>query len=401
MMRILFVGFPYSVHAARWVSLLADQGFELHFFPSQDNDYIHPDFRNIVFWLIHNQSRATHLHPSVTLMGAWSFKSIGKLIERSSYTRHLWLKMVIEVVKPDIVHSMEFQHAGYLTLQAYNASNGIFPPWIASNWGCDIHLYGRLPEHKERVTDILSLCSYYSCECNRDIALAKGLGLRGIPLPVVPNSGGLDMRKVLQHRSPGLTSDRRIIVVKGYHRHLHRAQVALRALEICADTLKGYTIKVFSPYPREIIEVQAELITQETGIDIELLSELSHDEMLKLHGSARMSISLSISDGICTSLLEAMAMGSFPIQSWTACANEWVEDGITAALVHPEDSLPLSNRIREILLDDKLVNSAAELNLRTIEERADKSKIKQIVIDSYYHRVFQETQGKSHVEKIV
>ncbi|MBX9726820.1 MAG: hypothetical protein K2X09_06105, partial [Rickettsiales bacterium] len=31
--KILFVGMVDSPHAARWINLIADQGWELHFFP--------------------------------------------------------------------------------------------------------------------------------------------------------------------------------------------------------------------------------------------------------------------------------------------------------------------------------------------------------------------------------
>ena len=57
--------------------------------------------------------------------------------------------------------------------------------------------------------------------------------------------------------------------------------------------------------------------------------------MLRLHGRARVSIAISIGDGISTALLEAMAMGSFPIQTCTACADEWIIDGKSGFIVQP------------------------------------------------------------------
>ncbi len=58
----------------------------------------------------------------------------------------------------------------------------------------------------------------------------------------------------------------------------------------------------------------------------------SHHDILQKHGQARISIGLSIGDAISTSLLEAIVMGSFPIQSWTSCADEWIVDGKTGIL---------------------------------------------------------------------
>src|SRR3974390_2984000 len=85
-MRVLFVGFPYSVHAARWTSLVADQGWALHFFPSQDNDYIHPDFRNIAFWSGFSRRRPSHSHQSVRMIGFWPFET-GQIMARKLLSR--------------------------------------------------------------------------------------------------------------------------------------------------------------------------------------------------------------------------------------------------------------------------------------------------------------------------
>ena len=401
-MRILFVGFPYSVHAARWTSLVAQEGWDLHFFPSQDNNYIHPGFRNISVWSGYSRHRPRQCHDSLRMVGLWPFATNEAVVRRllpllgpSWFDRAEWLAWVIRMIEPDIVHSLEFQHAGYLAYTAKHRSNRPFPTWIATNWGCDIHFYGRFAEHRVKITEILRECDYYSCECERDIALARQLGLRGVALPVLPNSGGLDLDDAASLRQPGPSSTRRIIAVKGYHRHLHRAQVALRALAICADVLHDYTIRVYSPETEELIEIQAELIAAETGLVIELMPPVSHDEMLRLHGSARISISLSLSDGICTSMLEAMVMGSFPIQSNTACANEWVEDGVTAFLVPPEDPHTIADRIRQAIACDRLIDQAAALNSAMAEKRLDRSQIKRVAVEEFYQRVFAERCRRS------
>jgi glycosyltransferase involved in cell wall biosynthesis len=178
-----------------------------------------------------------------------------------------------------------------------------------------------------------------------------------------------------------------VIAVKGYHAKMHRAQVALRAIEMCADILGGYRIKVYSPLPRHMTELQARSIAQSTGLEIELMSLVPHDEMLELHGQARVSISLSISDGLCTSFAEAIAMGSFPIQSATACGDEWIEDGVSGFLVPPEEPEIIADRLRRAVLDDALVDRAAAINSQTVAARLDRRRIREIAIRDYYHYV--------------
>jgi glycosyltransferase involved in cell wall biosynthesis len=107
---------------------------------------------------------------------------------------------------------------------------------------------------------------------------------------------------------------------------------------------------------------------------------------LRWYGRARLYIGLSISDAISTSLLEAMVMGTFPIQSCTACADEWIEDGKTGFIVHPEDTDIIELLIRRALLEDELVDQAAEQNLLVVKERLDQKLIRS-QIATFYEQV--------------
>ena len=132
------------------------------------------------------------------------------------------------------------------------------------------------------------------------------------------------------------------------------------------------------------MEIAAELFAIETGIELEILPEnTKHEDILRYHGLARISIGLSISDAISTSVLEAMAMGSFPIQSWTSTAGEWFEDGKSGLLVPPEDPEVVAEALKRALTDDELVDSAYEINWNTVKERLDYDLLKEKTINSY------------------
>jgi hypothetical protein len=79
---------------------------------------------------------------------------------------------LIKEFRPDIVHSLEIQHAGYMTQMAQKNMQHDFPLWIATNWGADIHYFGNMPEHAAKIRDVLESCDYYSCETQRDVLLA-------------------------------------------------------------------------------------------------------------------------------------------------------------------------------------------------------------------------------------
>jgi hypothetical protein len=297
--------------------------------------------------------------------------------------------MLINIAAPDIIHSLEFQHSAYLTLpviQKERKRGKETPKWIATNWGSDVYLFGRLAEHRERVRRVLEQCDFYSCECERDVKLAQELGLKGKILPVFPNTGGFDLKHAETLRQPGPTSLRRTILLKGYQHWAGRALVGLRALARCVELLKTgrYQVAIYSASPE--VKIAAELFEQETGIITELIPTSTHDEMLRWYGRTRLYIGLSISDAISTSLLEAMVMGAFPIQSCTACADEWIEDGKTGFIVPPEDTDIIEKFIRRALLDDELVDHAAEVNAQTARERLDQTLIRQKVT-AFYEQV--------------
>ncbi len=81
-------------------------------------------------------------------------------------------------------------------------------------------------------------------------------------------------------------------------------------------------------------------------------------------------------DGISQSFLEALLMGSFPIQSDTGCACEWAEDGATALLVPPEEPAAVAAALRRTLTDDALVDGAAARSLEVARRRLERSTIR-------------------------
>jgi glycosyltransferase involved in cell wall biosynthesis len=251
-----------------------------------------------------------------------------------------------------------------------------------TNWGSDIYLFGRLREHEGKVREILAACDYYHCECRRDVELARSLGLRGEPLPVCPISGGFDVKGMRALAEPGPPSAKRVIALKGFQTWAGRALVGLRAIEMCADALAGYTVKIYGATAD--VMIAGELLMAKTGIPLELNDmTMGRSAVLRVHGSARVSIGLSISDAISTSLLEAMIMGSFPIQSDTSCAGEWVRDGESGLIVPAEDPGRVAEAIRRAVADDGLVDRAAAANLKVARERLDASVIRPKVVAMY------------------
>ncbi|MDH4129875.1 MAG: glycosyltransferase family 4 protein, partial [Spirochaetota bacterium] len=355
--------------------------------PSIDYGLTHSQFKDITIY--HSiYDKESNKNKNVRLKGFNFYMReialVGRAMLNKYYPDYRVKKLikVIKHIKPDVIHSLEFQHAGYLVLEAKKRFKGIFPHWHATPWGSDIFLFGRLKEHQEKINALLLACDSLSLESQRDIELAKHYGFKGKDFPPFPQTCGFHLKKISIIREKKITSERKYIMLKGYQGWAGRSLVGLRALERCADIIQGYQIILFSAHTDDI-KIAAELFSLDTNITVKVLTQTDHESMLNYFAQSRIAISLSISDGLPNSFVEALAMGAFPIQSYTSCANEWIKDGITGFLVPPNDPDIVEQAIRKALTDDNLVNQAAELNWKTIQENFEYSINKNKAIRMY------------------
>lgn len=406
--RILFVCLQNSVHVAKWIDLIADCGWELHFFPvdalaphdllrggtihwpmQKGNPVQGPQFVSKVF--------VKPFVPTENAM-AWMIPSDGAAAVPAESYRPFFgangpgvLAGLIRELKPDLIHSMEFQHCGYLVLRAKELLGRDFPPWLATNWGSDIFLFRHQAEHETQIRRLLAEADYYSCECRRDIPLARELGFKGHILPVLPNSGGFDLGSVAELRSKERPSERKAIMVKGYQHFAGRAMTLLSILEDIHVQLKGHPIFLFSATADS--RTRARELAENGLLDIRIVDFVSHETILSYFAQSRLYMSVSLGDGISTSALEAMALGAFPIQTNTSCCDEWFADGEGGFLVAPDRPDTIRDRILVALQDDNLVDRAAEINWKTVSARLDRRRLR-VQLEEFYDELFQKMEER-------
>lgn len=394
---ILLVAMPNSIHTCRWIRQMSNDKWDVHLFSSIGGAVVHPEVAGARF---HHPLFVYLKGRNIGLLGRYThhFARILDFVRRRLLERFLpnfrarQLSWVIKKIRPDLVHSMEIQAAGYLSMETKRRMPGKFPPWLVTNWGSDIYLFGRIKGHRERISEILESCEYYSCECERDVWLARAFGFSGETMAVFPNTGGFELSELAPVRRACKPSARKVIMLKGYQNWAGRALFGLRALEQCADLLQGYEIVVYSSDADTALA--AELLADRADVAVRVLPHnTSHQEMLAWHGRARISIGLSISDAISTSLLEAMVMGSFPIQSCTACTDEWLQPGVSGLVVPPEDPDSIEKAIRIALKDDDLVDGAAVINWQVAQTRLDSDFLRQKAAEMYSHLLNKVESG--------
>jgi glycosyltransferase involved in cell wall biosynthesis len=413
--KILFVAMQNSPHACRWINSIVDCGWDLHLFPVNHipplpmlrGVTIHPPVRQIApksfLRSLLTNSNGRKVENGLRYSPIYPVPILPKL---ASTLSHISLRMgesrspvpllhgprtlasLIQRIKPDLIHSMEFQHCGYNVLEAKKYYHGDFPSWLATNWGSDIYHYRQFDDHRAQITKLLRNIDYYSCECDRDVSLAQELGLTAKVMPVMPNTGGFDLDKIYPLRTMIPTSQRKLIMIKGYQHFAGRALTALDALECCSDLAKNFHVIIFSPSPETV--ARAKEIMAYTDIkNITILPETSHDQMLRMFARSRIYLGVSISDAISTSALEAMAMGAFPIQTNTSCCEEWFDDNIGGYIIPPDNVAVIADRLRSALSNDYLVDNAAEANWHTIKKRLNQNDFSNRVWN-FYNEIFQD-----------
>jgi hypothetical protein len=244
---------------------------------------------------------------------------------------------------------------------------------IVTNYGSDIFWFRRFPKHSQKLKALLNLADIYAAECERDIELARELGFVGTTRPVRPNAGGFS-EEVL---SAPLTeaAERKTIAIKGYHGWVGRAHVAIEAISLIVSELREYRVVFYSSNLSTIRLAQK--LAKRTGLDIEINKKgaLSHEQMLDLFGRSAVYVGLSESDGISTSLLEAMAKGAVPVQTSTACFDEWFSEETGVAIKNIEAGEVSKGILRALELSK--LGLAARTNRETIRNKASERFVKE------------------------
>ncbi len=355
---IIIVGMADSIHVARWVQNMRELEVRVILMSSSPHRRVHPILKNLL-----SNDPGQRLRISIP---SWS-KNFSLLLAVADLVagdriRGLLLARLISRVKPDLVHLLEIQHAGYI----YNrgiAFMGNNPPLLAvSNYGSDIYWFGRFESHRKELGRLLSKTDIYTCECQRDVKLAIEQGFSGQTYQVIPNTGGIDVSIIYSDAALESTSSRSLVLIKGYHGRFGRALVALRAVWKIRDSLAGFKVITFSSNLTTI--AAAKFLRIFGRIDITALRKgaLQHSEMLHLFSNARIYLGLSKSDGISTSMLEAMALGAFPIQTDTSCASEWIASSSGGFIVNYLNEEVVRDSLEEALENDLLVDTAQNSN---------------------------------------
>ncbi|AVR47265.1 glycosyl transferase family 1 [Christiangramia fulva] len=289
------------------------------------------------------------------------------------------LERKIKEIRPDVIHSFVI----YLSAAPVLPVIEKFPKikWILSTWGSDLFYYSKKKNYRVDIQRVLPRVNYLFTDCKRDQQIAIENGFKGTYLGTFPGGGGFDLQLLESyHKEP---NERNLILVKGYQGLHGRAIEVLKALLPVKEKLREFEIVVFGADEEVFHFVRNSEIN--SWINFKVLGKVSHREVMKLMGLTKIFIGNSLSDGMPNTLLEAIVMEVFPIQSNPGRATEEIiTDGLNGLLINnPEEPKHIRNVLEKVLEDEIDIKKAIKFNNENLRPGLDRERIKYEVLKKY------------------
>jgi glycosyltransferase involved in cell wall biosynthesis len=360
--RILFVGMAESSHFERWVSVTVDNFPEaqVYIFPSDSPHLKKSGIKSLK--VKSNSVKIFQLIPfaRINYLAYFFLDYFFGMTWRAFILRYFML-----LIRPKIVHFHEMQHAAYIYNYIYDYKRTHSDAkYIISTWGSDLNLYSYLSGNKHQVETCLKWVDVVTAERSiEQIVLQEYEFNKQFVAPMYITVG----RDIADTQNLSRTSERKSIIVKGYQDTSGRALNVIQVLSEISESLVDFEILVFSA--SDSVKAHVDYLNNSNGMKIRVLNRMPNSDLQKYFRNSRIYIGMSISDGLSTSMVEAMSAGTFPIQSANSAAPKFLVDGQSGFVVDPWDLPTLKESILKALEDDLLVDAAAELNLETLKRK--------------------------------
>lgn len=292
-------------------------------------------------------------------------------------TLPLYSKAISELVKshqPDVVHALRIPYEGMLASYV-----PLEVPMVVSIWGNDLTLHAPsspLMRHFTRRT--LARAEGLVTDVYRDLRVSKRWGFRDhCPALVALTSGGIDLGEMERVKAQSekmiasLLPDNIPLVVnpRGLRPGYVRNDIFFRSIPLL---LERWTNVCFV-CPSMLGQYEAEKWIKQLQIKdhVRLLPYLSQEQLWSIFRRSQISVSLTTHDGTPNTLLEAMALGCFPVVGDIESLREWIVPGVNGLLIESDSPQALADAMLLSLQRDEMRESAAQINRRLVEERAE------------------------------
>jgi glycosyltransferase involved in cell wall biosynthesis len=288
------------------------------------------------------------------------------------------LYKIIKNEKPDIIHVHQANSYAFYTVLA---NLGIGLPILLSVWGSDIlivpkknFLLKKMIQFNLKHVDLITSSSLHVDYKIHDLqpeSLGKTKVLNfGIPDDFFINSVDLQRNK------------ENIIFSNRMHKKLYRIDAIVNAFAKFASHHKDWRLVIAgsgeeTPKLRELVCM---LGIQEK---VEFLGFIQREELKRWYSKSKIFISVPTSDASSASLLEAMALGCFPVVSYLPANLEWIIDGYNGLVVTRMSNLELTLVKAVEIVGSHEISNIIILNRDIILKKAKESEKMNEFLDIY------------------
>jgi glycosyltransferase involved in cell wall biosynthesis len=298
------------------------------------------------------------------------------------------LSRLLKQLRPDVIHAHDPHGVAMAALALSMSTQPVNPPLVASR-RVDFHMKGNaLSRWKYRQVD----CFICASDAIREMVIADGVPAshaatvhEGIDIERVEAAPAADLHAELwlPHHAPIVGNVAALVPHKG-HRHL---------IEAAAIVVKRI------PDARFVIAGEGELhATLERHIKDHHLEKHVflagfRPDVLSVHKAFDIFVMSSITEGLGTSLLDAMACGKPIVATKTGGIPEVVLDGKTGLLVPPRDHEAMAAVIIRLLGDDRLRQTMGAAGHARVRDRFSAERM---VRDTL--QIYQRVAAHAHAE---
>lgn len=358
-----------SLHFFRWCHQLKDAGHEIYWFD--------------ITGMSKPVEKISWINQNVGWKLKWDFPGRSFLKNKFKRGYHLIQKCnekdiatefekYIKEIQPDVVHSFALYVSCTPIIGVMEKYKNL--KWIYSSWGSDLFYFQNDSDYLKDIKRVLPRVNYLFTDCKRDYEIAKQHGFIGRFLGVFPGGGGFDLAVMENCKKP--IDQRKTILIKGFQGRSGRAIPVLKAVERLQKELINYNIIIFGTDVVLFDYLKTSILSN--WKNVEIIGKIPHVEVIKLMGEALIYIGNSNSDGIPNTLLEAICMGAFPIQSNPGGATqEIIQDKENGLLIEDcEDEEDIKRLILQAIKID-VFNTKNEDLIASLDFQFVKEKVKE------------------------
>jgi glycosyltransferase involved in cell wall biosynthesis len=288
------------------------------------------------------------------------------------------LSRLVKQLKPDLIHAHD-PHAVAMAALALSMSTQLAKPPLVASRRVDFHIKGNaLSRWKYRQVD----CFVCASDAIRAMLIADGVP----PAYVVTIHEGIDVGHVaaappadlhadlwLPHHAPVVGNVAALVPHKG-QRHL---------VEAAATVVKQVPDARFVIAGEGELRASLERQIRERHLEKHVFLAGFRPDILSVHKGFDIFVMSSVTEGLGTSLLDAMACGKPVVATTAGGMPEVVADGETGILVPPRDDAALAAAIIRLLKDAPLRHAMGAAGARRVQEHFSSERMVQDTLDLY------------------